>query len=162
MRIENRNDTKNCFRILNKNVVYRLCESEFKLPPSLSGGKSFTLKPGDNIWFSTYALHHDPQYFPYPEKFDPERFYQKKITFNHMAYIPFGLGPRMCIGYRFTFQKVKTVLFHLLVRCNFEISSKTNVPIKFSKASFALLPEGGFWIKLEPRKHKNFDLQNDN
>lgn len=123
-----------------------------ELPPTLPGGSSFTLKPGDHVWFPVLALHRDPQYFPNPDKFDPERFYEKQVTVNHKAFMPFGLGPRMCIGYRFALQEVKTVFFNLLVRCNFEINSKTNVPMKFSKSSFVMLSEGGFWINLEPRK----------
>lgn len=136
-----------------------MCESEFELPPTLPGGSSFTLKPGDNVWFPVYALQRDPQYFPNPNKFDPERFYQKEVNANNLAYIPFGLGPRMCIGNRFALQEVKTVLFNLLVRCNFKLSSKTNVPMKYSKSSFPMLSEGGFWIKLEPRKNINLGLQ---
>lgn len=49
--------------------------------------------------FPIYGLHHDPEYFPEPNKFDPERFSdENKNSFPSGAYMPFGMGPRNCIG----------------------------------------------------------------
>lgn len=51
------------------------------------------------IFISNWGLHSDPDYFPDPDTFDPERFH-KDNTHKHpdYAYLPFGDGPRICIG----------------------------------------------------------------
>ncbi|WP_217592056.1 cytochrome P450 [Cohnella sp. GbtcB17] len=60
------------------------------------------IKKGQSVLFSPYAIHHNPAYFPNPESFIPERFeddYVKRIP--QFSYIPFGGGPRGCIGNHF-------------------------------------------------------------
>ncbi|NQX59992.1 cytochrome P450 [Paenibacillus qinlingensis] len=62
----------------------------------------FTVKKGQSILFSPYAMHQNPEYFPDPLSFIPERFendFVKRIP--QFAYIPFGGGPRGCIGSHF-------------------------------------------------------------
>lgn len=63
------------------------------------GTNRFRIEKGVNVWIPTYALHNDPQYFPEPEKFDPERFSdERKGEIVPGSYLPFGIGPRSCIG----------------------------------------------------------------
>lgn len=132
----------------------RLCVEDFELPPALPGLKPFTIKKGQDIWIPVYGLHHDPKYFEEPEKFDPERFLgeRKNNTLHCGAYLPFGLGPRMCIGNRFALIETKVLLFHLLARCDLAPCEKTTIPMKLSKDGFNLKPEGGFWLNVLPRK----------
>lgn len=48
---------------------------------------------------SVSGLHYDPSYYPDPHKFDPNRFLNEKIQERHQfCYLPFGEGPRRCIG----------------------------------------------------------------
>ncbi|CAL1686493.1 unnamed protein product [Lasius platythorax] len=138
----------------------RLCLKDFELPPTLPGKKPFTIKKGHGIWIPVYGLHHDPQYFEEPAKFDPERFLgeRKKKSLNSGAYLPFGLGPRMCIGNRFALLETKVLLFHLLARCDLKPCEKTSIPLKLSKDGFNLKPEGGFWLDVSPRKNPHHTI----
>ncbi|XP_029663904.1 cytochrome P450 9e2-like [Formica exsecta] len=133
----------------------RICVKSFELPPTLPGTKPFTIKKGEGIWIPIYGLHQDPQYFEEPEKFDPERFLgeRKKESLNCGAYLPFGLGPRMCIGNRFALMETKVLLFHLLARCDLKPCKKTSMPLKLSKDGFNPRPDGGFWLGVSPRKN---------
>lgn len=57
------------------------------------------LEKGTNVFIATYAIHHDEEFYPNPEKFDPERFSEEgKQGRRPFTYLPFGDGPRNCIG----------------------------------------------------------------
>ncbi|KMQ88037.1 cytochrome p450 9e2 [Lasius niger] len=141
----------------------RVCVKEFELPPTLPGMKPFIIKKGAAIWIPIYGLHHDPQYFEEPEKFDPERFLgeRKRESLNSGAYLPFGLGPRMCIGNRFALMETKVLLFHLLARCDLKTCEKTPLPLKLAKDGFSMKPEGGFWLNVSPRKNIHHTIANN-
>jgi hypothetical protein len=60
---------------------------------------SAELEKGIRVVIPVYAIHHDPCYYPEPERFDPERFSDEaKFSRPHFTYLPFGEGPRNCIG----------------------------------------------------------------
>ncbi|XP_012541825.2 cytochrome P450 9e2-like [Monomorium pharaonis] len=143
----------------------RISEKDFELPPALPGDKPFLLKKGMNVWFPVYGLHRDPKYFQKPDEFRPERFLdENKKGINSAAYIPFGLGPRMCIGNRFALLETKVVLFHLLARCELKLCTKTSHPLQLSKANLDMMAEGGFWLKIQTRDKKTnaSNVVNDN
>ncbi|XP_032683013.1 cytochrome P450 9e2-like [Odontomachus brunneus] len=142
----------------------RVCVKDFELPPTLPGVKPYTIKKGQCISIPIHGLHYDPKYFNQPEKFDPERFLgeQKKHILNTGAYLPFGLGPRMCIASRFALMEMKVLLLHLLARCDLLPCEKTPIPLKLDKAGFILKPEGGFWLKAVPRKDPHRTVAVDN
>jgi cytochrome P450 family 9 len=76
-------------------VADRLCVK----PYSLEADPPLELEPGDTIFIPIYGLHHDPEYYSDPERFNPERFSdEKRQNVNPYAYLPFGSGPRSCIG----------------------------------------------------------------
>ncbi|XP_070162713.1 cytochrome P450 9e2-like [Polyergus mexicanus] len=137
----------------------RMCVKEFELPPATPDGEPITLKPGDSIWFPNYALHRDPKYYSHPDKFDPDRFLNGEV--DNSVYMPFGIGPRICIANRFALIKLKIVLFYLLWRYNLKPDTKTKIPMVFSKKAFMMEPDGGFWLKLQMRKSKA-SLSNEN
>ena len=99
-----------------------------------------------------WCFHRDSQYFPDPEKFDPERFsIENRGKIDPDTYIPFGVGPRNCIGSRFAIMEIKTVLYYLLLNFTFDITENTQIPIKLEKIPFGLKTEKGIWMALTPR-----------
>jgi len=128
----------------------RICEKTYELPSTLPDEKPFIMKKGMVCWIPVFAIHRDKKYYDDPDKFYPERFLDNKMH-NSSYYIPFGLGPRMCIANRFAMLEIKVLLFHLLARCELKPSTKTTSPIKFSK-SLLMMPENGFWLNIQRRK----------
>ncbi|XP_053977984.1 cytochrome P450 9e2-like [Hylaeus volcanicus] len=128
----------------------RLCVKEFVLPPATENSKPVTMKPEDVVWIIPFTLHRDPKYFPEPKRFDPDRFLTKEIPQN--VFVPFGIGPRICIANRFALMEVKIALFYLLLRCDIEPCAQTTIPMKFSTKNFSMVPENGFWLRFKSRK----------
>ncbi|XP_012541574.2 cytochrome P450 9e2 [Monomorium pharaonis] len=131
----------------------RLCTKKYELPPAQPGCKNVMVEPDTVLLLPIYALHHDPKYFPNPNKFDPERFSEEnKDNIVPYTYLPFGEGPRKCIGNRFALMETKILIAHLLQKFTLKTTEKTVEPIVYSKRDFSLQPEGGFWIGLEKRE----------
>lgn len=72
---------------------------------------------GSTVYLSPYVLHRDPRWFPEPEKFRPQRFEQER-SIPKGAYIPFGSGPRYCIGHAFAMQEAKLILATIFSRAH--------------------------------------------
>lgn len=71
----------------------------YTIPPDNADEKPLHLKVGSLIWFPIFSIHRDPNYFPNPERFDPERFSEEnKHNIKPFSYMPFGSGPKNCIG----------------------------------------------------------------
>ncbi|XP_014477687.1 PREDICTED: cytochrome P450 9e2-like [Dinoponera quadriceps] len=141
--------------------VERQCERPYEFPPVLPSEKSVIIKKGQIIWAPVYAIQRDEKYYDKPEKFRPERFSDKNAYHNSPCYIPFGLGPRMCIANRFALLEIKVLLFHLLARCELKPCAKTTLPMKFSKKGVFLTPEGGFWLNVQRRSDMHPAIRNN-
>ena len=112
------------------------------------GGYQF--KKGDTIMMSQYVMHHNPEYFPDPESFRPERFENNFIkTIPSYAYFPFGGGPRVCIGNHFAMMEAVLILA-TISRC-FKVKLAENHRPVIPYPSITLRPRSGLRMILEER-----------
>ena len=102
--------------------------------------------PGDTVILPIYALHRHRKLWDDPDNFDPGRFADPKAI-DRFSYLPFGDGPRICIGASFALQEAVIILATLLARFRFSlVPGKTPKPVLI----LTLRPEGGVWLNVEP------------
>lgn len=134
-------------------ITDRVCVKKFVLPAATQGHSECQVEVGTNILIPLYGMHRDPKYFKDPDMFIPERFGdENKDGINPYVYIPFGVGPRKCIGNRFALMEIKTLLVHILRRFCIKLTERSKYPVVFTKTTFKVETEGGCWIKFEERK----------
>ncbi|PIO29430.1 hypothetical protein AB205_0088560 [Aquarana catesbeiana] len=110
----------------------------------------FHVPKGVNVVIVPFALHRDPEYFPEPEEFRPERFLPENSSGrNPYAYIPFSAGLRNCIGQRFALMEEKVVLSTILR--NFSVKASQKKDELCLVGELILRPQDGMWIELEHR-----------
>lgn len=103
------------------------------------------IRKGDTVMVPIYALHRNHLLWEDPDAFRPERFADRK-SIERYAYLPFGDGPRICIGASFAIQEAVIILGTLLSRFRFTaIKGKTPEPVMI----ITLRPEGGVWLEAE-------------
>lgn len=134
------------------------------------------IEKGTPISIPISPIHYDPQYFPNPNQFDPERFSdENKDNIIPGTYLPFGIGPRRCIGIfeiiksvistwlticlfllflgqRFAMMQIKVVIYYLLMEFKFLRTDRTQIPMKFKRQMFFLGFKNGVQLKLERRE----------
>ena len=104
---------------------------------------------GSWIVISPYALHRQEAYFPNPEVFKPERFHPTRASnIPRYAYLPFGAGPRVCIGAQFAMIEAQLILIQLLQTFNFEIVPGQSI---IPRPLITISPENGLNIKVTRR-----------
>jgi cytochrome P450 len=107
------------------------------------GGRE--IRPGDTVILPIYALHRSHDLWPEPDKFQPDRFADRKSV-RRFTYLPFGDGPRICIGASFALQEAVIILATLLSRYRFTlVPGRTPDPVMI----LTLRPEGGVWLQAE-------------
>ncbi|XP_054165716.1 cytochrome P450 3A2-like [Oppia nitens] len=137
-----------------------ISETLRKYPPALRlereaqenidlGDTGIQLEKGALCEIPIYAIHHDPEYYPEPDRFNPDRFMpENRHLLRPYTYLPFGVGPRNCIGMRFALLEGKLALAKLSQRFRFKRVPETDVPVVFNigedgiRARRLLVPKG--------------------
>ncbi|XP_053598699.1 cytochrome P450 6k1-like [Microplitis demolitor] len=125
-------------------VLDRVANDNYKIPDS-----NLVIEKGTPIMIPVSALQYDPEYFPNPEKYDPERFSEtNKKTIKPSTYLPFGEGPHNCIGMRIGLLQVKVGLLKLLPKYEFTPCEKTLIPLRLSPKSLFTVAHGGVFLNV--------------
>nr|CAH0108323.1 unnamed protein product [Daphnia galeata] len=115
--------------------VERECTKDY----SYDNGR-IKMKKGYTVSIPTYALHHMEEYYPDPEKFDPERWSpENKAKRSAYTYLAFGTGPRNCVGMRFAMEELKMALFTLVQKFRFYPVEETLEKLQFDDGLNQLL-----------------------
>ncbi|GFO10692.1 cytochrome p450 3a4-like [Plakobranchus ocellatus] len=100
---------------------------------------NITIPAGAAVLIPIREIQRDPAIYPDPETFDPERFNEEnRAKRNPLAFIPFGQGPRLCIGMRLAYLELKTALVQILRKVRVELS-ETTVPRKGEKIAMTYI-----------------------
>jgi cytochrome P450 len=104
-----------------------------------------TIRPGDTVMIPVWALHRHRRLWDDPDAFRPDRWLNGPRP-DRWQYLPFGDGPRICIGMRFALQEATIILATLMARYRV-----TPVPGRAPKPVMILTtrPEGGVWLNVE-------------
>lgn len=134
----------------------RECTMNYEIPNT-----GIIIEKGTRIHVPLLGLHYDPDYFQEPDKFIPERFLPENINWPNEVYLPFGEGPRNCIGTlfcifslitililyltgkRFGYLNVLTGLAFIISKYKVKPSENTPKKIKFNSKGFLLASEEG-------------------
>lgn len=121
-------------------LLMRQSTHEYPVPDS-----NIFLPSGSSIYIPIYSIHHDPEVYPNPEAFDPDRDNDPE----NISFLPFGEGPRNCIGARFAMMQTRVGLITMLLNYEFGPSDRTPIPIEFDVSSFILTPRDGMWLSVK-------------
>ncbi|EDW60931.1 probable cytochrome P450 6a14 [Drosophila virilis] len=126
-------------------ILLRKTIEDFQIP-----GSTFVLEAGTPVVIPVDAIHHDPDIYPEPDKFDPDRFTPEAMEARpSTAWLGFGAGPRNCIGLRFGEMQALVGLAVLLKNFKFSPAKETEIPLQIHKTSFFLQSQGGIVLNVE-------------
>lgn len=114
-------------------------------------GTDYTVRKGHHVYIPLIGIHYDPEIYPDPDRFDPDRMTPEEMKKRHpCSFMPFGMGPRICIGYRFGILQVKLGIAMILSKYHLTVHHKTKQPLSFSPNTIELDVQDGIWLNTHP------------
>ncbi|NWI60453.1 C340 protein, partial [Calyptomena viridis] len=124
--------------------IERVCKKTVEL-------NGVTIPKGMVVMIPAFVLHRDPEYWPEPDEFRPERFSKEnKEGFDPYTFLPFGAGPRNCIGMRFALLVMKVAVVVVLQNFSFRTCEDTPIPLVLDSKGF-MQPKKPIVLKMVPR-----------
>ena len=125
-------------------VQERICKKDTQVKPGLK------ITKGTYVRIPIFACHHNPDFFPEPEKFKPERFLKENAKdLVPYTFVAFSGGPRICLGLRFAMIEIKVCMAMLIHK--FKIKTCPQTDLKFVPGDMFLLNFKELFLILEPR-----------
>lgn len=127
--------------------LVRSVTKDYQIP-----GTTHILRKGLRILVPTYSLHHDPDLFPNPDEFLPERFSSMcddELRSEYINFLGFGHGPRNCIGIRFAMMQLRVGLVTLLANYTISVCDKTVKQFEYSTSNILMVPNEGVWLNVK-------------
>ncbi|HET8939771.1 MAG TPA: cytochrome P450 [Polyangiales bacterium] len=133
-----------CKEVLRQRPVVPAIGRLLREPASIGG---YDLPKGTAVGVPIYLAHRNPDIYPEPDAFRPERFLN--VQPDPLHWLPFGGGIRRCIGAQFALYEMKIVLGTLLAHCEFALDQTT--PARAVRRAVTLFPEHGTRVRLTRR-----------
>ncbi|XP_067627251.1 probable cytochrome P450 6a21 [Eurosta solidaginis] len=124
-------------------VLNRVCMEDYVVP----GNPTYVIPKGMHVVIPSGAFHRSADLYPNPDEFNPDNFTPEKVAQRDgIEWLPFGEGPRNCIGMRFGQMQVRVGLALLLKNFKFSVCGKTPIPMTYNKKSFIVSSEHDIYL----------------
>ena len=125
-------------------LVHRRCNQSCNI-------NGIQIPAGVDVFMPPYVVHRDPAFWSEPEKFDPDRFSpENREAQVAYSYMPFGIGPRQCIGFRFALLEMKIAVFKILSKVKFRMAADTVSELKF-RSVLIMQPRDSIFLEIVGR-----------
>lgn len=117
-------------------------------------GQRASIEEGIVVYIPIHQLHYDPEFYSEPENFQPERFDPEnggvKVFRDNAVFLPFGDGPRICLGMRFAQLQSKAAIASIIRNFELSVNSKTTEEYVIDPVEFISVKSGGMWMDFKP------------
>lgn len=131
-------------------MINRTCVKEYQIP-----GTNKIIEKGVEVYISVLGLHRDEKFYDKPDEFDPIRLSEVSTAGKNLInrpYIPFGDGPRNCIGMRLGKLQAKVGLISMLLKFKYELDdSLKHCDLEFDRRHFLLQPQNDIYLRVSRR-----------
>ncbi|OQV25021.1 Cytochrome P450 3A9 [Hypsibius exemplaris] len=114
--------------------------------------KNISIPEGMAILIPVWSLHHDPEYWPEPHLFNPDRFMgENAANIPQMAFMAFGDGPRNCIGMSFAMMEIRITIVRMLQKYQLLPGKNSEGPLELESPFVTMNPKNGVNVQLKRR-----------